>query len=221
MTSSIATILSRPQCDYIFLPVYFVFSPSSVADMLGVPYESLEDALLRSTQTINGKSDIQPQEMIIKPVNLPNWFSIQQAFHSRISLQWHDMSVKAHKITGNLAVCSTPQPDNKDTPEFHIAGPLWVGPGSAHKKPKLRKVLPCHDDVIKWKHFPRYRPFVRGIHRSPVNSPHKGQWRGALMFSLICARTNGWVNNGEAGDLRRHRAHCDVIAMSWGHHFAA
>ena len=43
-----------------------------------------------------------------------------------------------------------------------------------------------HDDVIKWKHFPRYWPFVRGIHRSPVNSSHKGQWRGALMFSLIC-----------------------------------
>ena len=42
-----------------------------------------------------------------------------------------------------------------------------------------------HDDVIKWKHFLRYWPFVRGIHRSPVNTPHKGQWRGALMFSLI------------------------------------
>ena len=74
-----------------------------------------------------------------------------------------------------------------------------------------------HDDVIKWKHFPRYWPFVRGIHRSPVNSPHKGQWRGALMFSLICARINGWANNREAGDLRRHQAHCDVIVMiSWG-----
>ena len=44
-----------------------------------------------------------------------------------------------------------------------------------------------HDDVIKWKHLPCYWSFVRGIHRSPVNSPHKGQWRGALMFSLICA----------------------------------
>ena len=43
-----------------------------------------------------------------------------------------------------------------------------------------------HDDVIKWKHLPRYWPFVRGIHRSQVNSPHNGQWRGALMFSLIC-----------------------------------
>ena len=66
-----------------------------------------------------------------------------------------------------------------------------------------------HDDVIKWIHFLRCLPFVRGIHRSPVNSPHKGQWRGAL----ICARINGWVNNREAGDLRRHRAHYDVIVM--------
>ena len=68
-----------------------------------------------------------------------------------------------------------------------------------------------HDDVIKWKHFPRYWPFVRGIHRSPVNSPHKGQWRGAFMFSLICALINDWVKNGDAGDLRRHRVHFDVI----------
>ena len=40
-----------------------------------------------------------------------------------------------------------------------------------------------HDDVTKWKHFPRYWPFVRGIHRSQVNSPHKSQWHGAMMFS--------------------------------------
>ena len=74
---------------------------------------------------------------------------------------------------------------------------------------------PFHDDVIKWRHFPRYWPFVRGIHRSPVNSPHKGQWRGTLMFSLICVWINGWVNNGEAGDLRRHRLQYDVIVMLW------
>ena len=43
-------------------------------------------------------------------------------------------------------------------------------------------VICFHDDVIKWKHFPRYWPFVQGIHRSPVNSPYKGQWGGALMF---------------------------------------
>ena len=71
-----------------------------------------------------------------------------------------------------------------------------------------------HDDVFKLKHFPRYWPFVGGIHRSPVNSPHKGQWRGALMFSLTCVWINGWVNNGEAGDLRRRRGHYGVIVMS-------
>ena len=70
-----------------------------------------------------------------------------------------------------------------------------------------------HDDVIKWKHFPRYWPFVRRIHRSPVNSLHKGQWRGALMFSLICTWINSWVNHPETGDLRCHRAHCDVSVM--------
>ena len=72
-----------------------------------------------------------------------------------------------------------------------------------------------HDDVIKWKHFPRYWPFVRGIHRSPVNSPHKGQWRRALMFSLNCVWINGWVNNREAGDVRRYRVH-DVIVIKMG-----
>ena len=72
---------------------------------------------------------------------------------------------------------------------------------------------PGHDDVIKWKHFPRYWPSVRRIHRSPVNSPHKSQWRGALVFSFICAWINGWVNNRKTGDLRHHRAHYDVIVM--------
>ena len=47
------------------------------------------------------------------------------------------------------------------------------------------------DDAIKLNHFPSYWSFVRGIRRSPVNSPHKGQWRGALMFSLICA----WIKS--------------------------
>ena len=50
---------------------------------------------------------------------------------------------------------------------------------------------------------------------SPVTGefPHKGQWRGALMFSLMCAWINGWVNNREAGDLRRHRAHYGIRVM--------
>ena len=61
-----------------------------------------------------------------------------------------------------------------------------------------QKTFLHHDDIIKWKHFPRYWLFVRGIHRSPVTSPHKGQWRGALMYSLICV----WIFNV----FHQHRA---------------
>ena len=57
-----------------------------------------------------------------------------------------------------------------------------------------------------------------GIHWSPVNSPHKGQWCRALMFSLICTWINGWVNTREAGDLRCHRAHYDIIIMQLDRH---
>ena len=74
-------------------------------------------------------------------------------------------------------------------------------------KNSLDKRLRSHNDVIKLKHFPRNWSFV------PVNSPHKGQWRGFLLFSLMCAWINGWINNREAGDLRRHRAHYDATVM--------
>ena len=79
-----------------------------------------------------------------------------------------------------------------------------------------------HDDVIKWKHFPRYCPFVRGIHQSLVKSPRKGQWQGALMFSLIYAWTHDWVNNRDASDLRlplrwRHNGH-DYVLNNQPHH---
>ena len=67
----------------------------------------------------------------------------------------------------------------------------------------------CNVTMTSW----NWNIFVRELHRSPVNSPHKGQWRGALMFSLICAWTNSWGNNGDAGDFRHHRAHYDVIVM--------
>ena len=80
---------------------------------------------------------------------------------------------------------------------------------SAHSD--LINCLPQQDDVIKWKHFPRYWPFVRGIHRWPVNSPHKGQWRGALILSLICALNKrmskqswGWWFETPLRSLWRH-----------------
>ena len=88
---------------------------------------------------------------------------------------------------------------------------------------EARHSVQAHDGVIKWKHFPRYWRFVRGIHRSrwPVDSLHKGQWRGALMFYLFCAWTNGWANNRDAGDLRRHRTHSNVTVMCAGNYCIA
>ena len=70
-----------------------------------------------------------------------------------------------------------------------------------------------HDDVIQWTHSPRYWPFVQGIHRWPVNFPHKAQRHGALIFSLICAWANDYTNSRNACDLRRHRSHCHVTVM--------
>ena len=83
----------------------------------------------------------------------------------------------------------------------------------------LNQVIFCcrsgdqHDDVIKWEHFPRYWSFVQGIRRPLVNSPHESQWRGALMSSLICSWINGWVIDGEDGNLRRHDAHYDITVI--------
>ena len=65
-----------------------------------------------------------------------------------------------------------------------------------------------HHDVMKWKHF----LLLWGEYTGHLWI-HKGQWRGALIFSLISAWTNGWVNNRDASDLRRHRAHYSVTVM--------
>ena len=77
---------------------------------------------------------------------------------------------------------------------------------------RLDRSISTHDDVIKRKLFPRYWPFVRGINRWPVNSPHKGQWRRALMFSFICALNKrlskqlwGWWFEAPSRSLWRHR----------------
>ena len=70
-----------------------------------------------------------------------------------------------------------------------------------------------------WRHpmdtFSALLAICAGINRTPVNFPHKGQWFGALMFSLICVWIYGRLNNHEAGDLRRYRTHYEVIAMIW------
>ena len=66
---------------------------------------------------------------------------------------------------------------------------------------------------VPWRHqmetFSALLAICAGNSPVPGNSPHKSQWRGALMFSLICV----WINNREAGDLRRYRAHYDVTVI--------
>ena len=70
-----------------------------------------------------------------------------------------------------------------------------------------------------WRHqmetFSALLAICAGNSLAPVNFPHKGQWRGALMFALICVWINAWVNNRKAGDLRRYCAHYDVIVMGY------
>ena len=81
-----------------------------------------------------------------------------------------------------------------------------------------RGLSPYTTSFTWWHHrmetFSALLAFCAGISPVSVNSPHKGQWRGALMFSLICAPINDWVNNREAGDLRRYRCHYEVIVMN-------
>ena len=71
--------------------------------------------------------------------------------------------------------------------------------------------------MIWWRHqvetFFALLALLPGIHRSPVNSSQKGKWRGALVFSFICAWSSGCANNWHTGDLRRHGAHYDAIVM--------
>ena len=91
----------------------------------------------------------------------------------------------------------------------------------ANKQTVISEIVTEHDNVMKWKYFPRYWSFVRGIHRSPVNSPHKGQWRGALMFSLIWALNKrlskqswGWWFEMPSCSLWRH---CNEFSDAWRH----
>ena len=87
--------------------------------------------------------------------------------------------------------------------------------GGQHRVLKLGReceITGNHDDVIKWKHFPRYWPFVLGIHRSTVKSPQRPVTRSFDV--LFDVRLNKQLSNTrEAGDLRRHRAHYDVSVM--------
>ena len=104
-------------------------------------------------------------------------------------------------------------------------GTKWLSVATSSNNIQVMPSLMCFVNEIQikmqalWCHqmetFSTLLAFVRGIHWSLVISPHKGQPHGALMFSLICAWTNGWAvfNHLYASDLRCHRTHHDMTVM--------
>ena len=72
-----------------------------------------------------------------------------------------------------------------------------------------------HDEVIKWKHFPFYWPFVWGNPPVTGGFPPQRPVTRSFDVSLICTWTNCWANNRDVGDVIRHRAHYDVTVVPW------
>ena len=99
----------------------------------------------------------------------------------------------------------------KNTNNFLV--PSWVGwHWVVRKAGKMGYWYQVTSIITWWRHQMETFSALLAL-SSPVDSPHKCQWRGALVFSLICAWTNDWANNWDDGDLRRHRAHYDVTVM--------
>ena len=98
-----------------------------------------------------------------------------------------------------------------------VSNIYWYLETCVHSLAISKSLCCCNSRLSWWRHqmetFSALLAICAGNSPVPVNSPHKGQWCGALMFSLICARINEWVNNREAGDLIRHRGHYDVNVM--------
>ena len=110
---------------------------------------------------------------------------------------WQEVVIATHGLFNRFPHCHLPKHGNVDVMR------LWCTSRT------------IHDDVIKWKKFPRNWPFVWGIHRSPVNSPRKGQWRGALMFDLCLNKRMskqwwGWWFQTPLCPLWRH---CNAVYM--------
>ena len=124
----------------------------------------------------------------------------------------------AFRFFSMICWCSNTWTFKERLARFPVKHAYFIYPGALGRNWKWSKSRKnasqsVHDDVMKWRHFLHYWPFVQRIHRSPVDSPHKGQWRKALIFSLIYASMNDWVNSHEAGDLRPHHAHYNVTVM--------
>ena len=146
--------------------------------------------------------------------------SVNEINHCKFA-NWHHISLIYTMLWALIHLCIKQQFYVSNVCFSHVTFLRWCDSSLA-----TQSVNPCHFtwDVIKWKHFPRYCPFVRGIHRSPVNSPHKGPWRGALMFSLICVLNKrlskqswGWWFETPTRSLWRHCNVRCILSFSKGY----
>ena len=141
---------------------------------------------------------------------------------SKIGISWSQVLIITDKQTSLLNIVCSSSKGSKSNMVAHLGqnysqqfSKCQPGKWRKAKNRTLLNSASIHDDVIEWKHFPRYWPFVRGIHRSPVNSTHKGQWRGALIFFFdlslnkwLSKQSWGWRFETPSCPLRRH---CNVI----------
>ena len=158
----------------------------------------------------------------ICPCTLPFWNISRHSGDWAISMTHLNYWKATEWFSTSGANCSTWNRQQSHYPNYHTQWPSSQNHTCCtqcstlllhkyHRVNKWTDICRNHDDVIKWKHFPRIWPFVRGIHQSPVYSPYKGQWRGALMFSLICAwikglskQSWGWRFETQSRSLWRH-----------------
>ena len=146
-----------------------------------------------------------------RPVNYPHKGPVTRKMFTLMTSSWFQYKALVHVFMSYTSGTNISIFISLHWIIFHYDRPICMELCGSHT------LILYHDDVISWKHFPCYWPFVRGIHRTPVNHPHKGQWRGALVFFFICAWMNGWVNNREAGDLTRHCAYYDGTIIQQMH----
>ena len=124
-------------------------------------------------------------------------YSNKASLSARVKLQWH-LQCRTHSFNFRYVLL---QKHPTDTHWFlkhqkqignviNIIEITIVISGRERMHACIWAMAPCvHDDVIKWKHFPRYWPFVRGIQRLPVNSLHKGNM---LLNKRLNKQSWGW-----------------------------
>ena len=137
------------------------------------------------------------------------------AFRGKLTTHWFISSQFCALAQSIINIMMTPSNGNIFRVTGHLCGEFTV---FGHNIPHLPRHSSILISALSWRRHPMETFSVllalcAGNSPVPVKSPHKGQWRGALMFSLICVWINGWVNNREAGDSRRYRTHYDVIVM--------